>query len=99
MEDSNGYGTNATTRHNWTREENKRHMICYYKSILKLKVLCIAWKCSGATATLDLEQLNYPRYSLQLEKLSRLAKLNDTVQEEVEKMSDSPTETPNVLVD
>ena len=36
---------------------------------------------------------------LELEELSRLAELNDTVQEELEDMSDSPAETPDVLVD
>ena len=32
LEDSKGYGTNTTTRHSWMREENKKLMICYYKS-------------------------------------------------------------------
>ena len=32
VKDSNGYGTNTTTCHNWTRKENKKLMICYYKS-------------------------------------------------------------------
>ena len=36
---------------------------------------------------------------LELEELSRLAELNDTVQEESEDMSGSPADTPNVLVD
>ena len=36
---------------------------------------------------------------LELEELSRLAELNDTLQEELEDESDSPAETPNVLVD
>ena len=36
---------------------------------------------------------------LELEKLSRLAELNDWVQEELDEVSDSPAETPNVLVD
>ena len=55
-----------------------------------------------------MKQLNNQRYSimkkhllsdLELEELSRLAELNDTVQEELEDMSDSPAETPNVLMD
>ena len=36
---------------------------------------------------------------LELEELSRLAELNDKVQKELENMSDSPAETPSVLVD
>ena len=112
VEDSNGYGTNTTTRHNWTRDENKKLMICYYKSKPKQKGFMrrmeMLWREKHPTATLDMKQLNNQRYSimkkhllsdLELEELSRLAELNDTVQEELEDVSDSPAETPNVLVD
>ena len=66
------------------------------------------WRENHPTATLDLKQLDNHRYSimkknllsdLELEELSRLAELNDTLQEELEDESDSPAETPNVLVD
>ena len=66
------------------------------------------WQEKHPNATLDMKQLNNQRYSimkkhllsdLELEELSRLAELNDTVQEESEDMSGSPAETPNVLVD
>ena len=36
---------------------------------------------------------------LELEEPCRLAERNDTVQEQLDDMSDSPTETPNVVVD
>ena len=36
---------------------------------------------------------------LELEELSRLAEMNDTVEEELEDVSDSPAETPNVMVE
>ena len=66
------------------------------------------WQEKHPTATLDMKQLNNQRSSiirkhllsdLELEELSWLAELNDTVQEELEDMSDSPAKTPNVLVD
>ena len=66
------------------------------------------WWEKHPTVTLDMKQLYNQQHSimkkhllldLELEELSRLAELNDTVQEELEDMSDSPAETPNVLVD
>ena len=66
------------------------------------------WREKHPTATLDMKKLNTQPYSimkkhllsdLELEELSRLAELNDTVQEELEDMSDSPAKTPNVFVD
>ena len=87
-------------------------MICYYKSKPKQKGFMrrkkMLWREKHPTATLDMKQLNNQRYSilkkhllydLELEELSRLAELNDTVEEELEDVSDSPAETPNVLVD
>ena len=84
-------------------------MICYYKSKPKQKGFMrrmeMLWREKHPTATLDTKQLNNQRYSimkkhllsdLELEELSRLAELNDTVQEELEDMRDSPAETPNV---
>ena len=67
----------------------------------------IYWLKKHSTATLDMKQLNSQWYSimknhllshLELEELSRFAELNDTVQEELENMNDSPTETPNSLI-
>ena len=66
------------------------------------------WREKHLKAILDMKQLNNQRYSimkkhllsdLELEELSWLAELNDTVQEELEDMSESPVETPNGLVD
>ena len=112
VENSNGYGTNATTRHNWMREENKNLTICYYKSRPKQKGFMrrmeILWQKKHLTATLVMKQLNNQRYiirkkhllsDLELKEFSQLAKLNGTVQLKLEDMSDSPGETSNVLVD
>ena len=66
------------------------------------------WQEKHPAATLDMTQLNNQRYSiikkhlltdLEQKKLSRLAELKDTVQKEVDVASDSPAETPNVLID
>ena len=57
-EDSNDYGTNTTTRHNWTREENKNLMVCYYKSKPKQREFMsrreMLWREKYPTATLDM---------------------------------------------
>ena len=87
-------------------------MICYYKSKPKergfIRYIEMLWREKRPTATLEMKQLNNQHYSimmkhllskLELEELSRLAELNDTVQEELEDMSHSPAETPNVLAD
>ena len=61
VEDSNGYGTNTTTRHNWTREENKKLMICCYKSKPKQKGFMHSmqkiWREKYPTSTLLMKQL------------------------------------------
>ena len=65
------------------------------------------WRETHPTATLDMKQLNNQQYSnmtkhllsdLELEELCRLTKLNNAIEEELEDMSDSPAETPNVLL-
>ena len=110
VEDSNGYGSNTTTRHNWTREENKKLMIGYDKSKPKQKGFMrrmeMLWREKHPTATLDMKQLNNQWYSvikkpllsdLELEVLCRQAELNDTVHEELDNLSYSQAETPNCL--
>ena len=95
-----------------TKEEKKKLMIYYYKSKPKLKGFMrrmeMLWREKHPNATLDIKQLNNQRYSiikkhllldLELGGLGRLAELNDTVHKELEDMSDSSAETPNVLVD
>ena len=87
-------------------------MICYHNSKPKLKGFMrhikMFWQEKYPTANMDMKQLDNQRYSiikkqllsdLELKELSRLPELNDTVQEELEDMSGSPAETPNVLVD
>ena len=68
VEDSNGYGTNTTTRHIWTREENKKLMICYYKSKQKqkgcLRRMEMLWREKHPIATLNMKQLNNQWYSI-----------------------------------
>ena len=76
-----------------TKEEKKKLMICDYKSKPKLKGFMhrmeMLWREKHQTATLNIKQLNNQRYSimkkhllsdLELEELSRLAELNDTVE-------------------
>ena len=92
------------------REENKKLMICYYNNKPKQKGFMrrieLLWEEKHPTATLDVQQLNSNRYSiikkhllsdLELEQLRRLAEQNDTVQEELEEVSDSSAKTSNVL--
>ena len=94
------------------RGENKKFMICYYKNKPKqnefMRRMKMLWRKKHPTAALDMKQLKNQRYSimkkhlllnLKLEELSQLAELNDTIQEELKDMSDSPPGTPNVLVD
>ena len=87
-------------------------MICYYKSKPKQKEFMhrvkMYWLEKHPTFTLGMKQIKKQWYSmmkkrllsyLKLEERSRLAELNYIVQEELENISDSPTETPNALVD
>ena len=73
VEDSNGYGTKTTTCHKWTREENKKLMVCYYKSKPKQKGFMrrmeMLWRENHPTATLDLKQLDNHRYSIMKKNL------------------------------
>ena len=59
MEDSNGYGTNTTKRHKWTRNETKNLMVCYYKSKPTQKRFMrhieMLWREKHSTATLDIK--------------------------------------------
>ena len=66
------------------------------------------WQEKHPTATVDVKQLDNQWYSimkkhllshLELEELSWVAELNDTVQDKLDDVSDSPAETSNVLVD
>ena len=66
------------------------------------------WRKKHSIASLDVKQLSNQRYSilkkhllldLELEELSQLDELNDTVREELDDVSDSPAETSNVLID
>ena len=57
--DNNGYGSNTPTRHNWTREENKNLMVCYYKSKTKQGIQVL-----HENALADMKQLNMQRYSI-----------------------------------
>ena len=111
-ENSNGYGTNITTRHNWTKEEYKKLMVCFYKRKPKQKDFMshieMLWRKKHWIASLDMKQLSNQRYTivkkhllldLELEELSQLDELNDTVREELDDVSDSPAETSNVLID
>ena len=60
--------TITTTCHNWTREENKKLMVCFYKSKPTQKEFMhhieMLWREKHLTATLDMEQLNNQQYSI-----------------------------------
>lgn len=83
VQSSNGYGTKST-RHPWTREENRLLMTCYYNSKPHekgfMRRMEEIWHQKRPGTELDMKQLNNQRYSimkkhllsdLELEELQR----------------------------